>query len=299
MNIEFQMQYEKYLNLVENALHDSIPLPETSWPSFGPPKAVVEAMRYSLLSGGKRIRPVMLLAAYAAFSQQQIEEALPFSVAIEMIHTYSLIHDDLPSMDDDIMRRGKPTCHMVYGEALAILAGDALLNLAYETMLKSSHPMAMQAMKEIALRAGASGMIAGQVADIMLSGTKSDTDTVKYIHCHKTADLLTAPVIAGLILSHAPNEIIKAGKEFGKQVGLAFQITDDLLDISGDPKLIGKPAHRDIEMEKLTWPAVVGVDQAQKDADDAIKKAIKIAESFGKNKGFFQSLARSLKNRVK
>lgn len=298
MTQAYLQQYETYQSLVEQALVDAIPQPEEDWPKAGPPKAIAQAMRYSLLAGGKRLRPVLLLAAYEAYSPQ-IQTAMPYALAVEMIHTYSLIHDDLPAMDDDSLRRGKPTNHIMYGEAMAILAGDALLNLAFETMLTSDHPKGQTAMREIALRTGASGMIAGQTADILFSGKSFDIDTVRYIHQHKTADLLTAPILAGLTLADAPDEALQAGREYGRQLGLAFQITDDLLDLHGDPEVTGKESQQDQILQKLTWPKVVGEQQAKIDAEHAVMAAAKLTNAFGKNKAFFHALAVSLLKRVK
>ena len=179
---------------------------DESSPAEGvPPQSLRSAMRYSLLLPGKRIRPVLLLAAYHLL-REDWQSVLPYACALEMIHTYSLVHDDLPAMDDDALRRGKPTNHRVFGENMAILAGDGLLNMAYETMLNApftaEHPReAVNAMREIAMRAGVTGMIAGQTLDVKLEGHTPEVDSVRYIHLHKTADLLTAPVVAGLMLA--------------------------------------------------------------------------------------------------
>jgi geranylgeranyl diphosphate synthase type II len=210
-----------------------------------------------------------------------------------------LIHDDLPAMDDDDLRRGKPTNHMVFGEAISILAGDGLLNLAYETMLRSCHPNTLDAMRVIAKRSGVSGMIAGQTADILLSGQTKTKNGVTYIHQHKTADLITASVVAGFVLAGVGDNVLLSADEYGKYLGFAFQISDDLLDLTGDPLLTGKASQRDELLDKVTWPAVVGQKRAKIDAEDAVNRAIKAAEHFGNNKAFFQSLAMSLLNRVK
>ena len=194
---DFQSQYSDLQNRVEQALQAAVPLPLADWPSAGVPTQLAQAMRYSLLAGGKRLRPVLLLAAYGSL-HDDLTPALPFAVAVECIHTYSLVHDDLPAMDDDDLRRGKPTNHKVFGEAMAILAGDALLNLAFELMSESKLPRAMDVIKIIASRSGAAGMIAGQTADILMSNQPADQDMVRYIHQHKTADLITAPVLAAL-----------------------------------------------------------------------------------------------------
>ena len=295
---EFSDQYSRYQALTETALAAALPLPASPWPDAGIPYRLSEAMRYSLLDGGKRLRPVLLLAAFNIL-EDDLNPALPFACALEMIHTYSLIHDDLPAIDDDALRRGKPTSHKVFGEAMAILAGDALLNLAFETMSLSSHVGALDALRIIAYRAGAGGMIAGQAADMILSGHKPEKSSLRYIHLHKTADLITAGILAGLSLASADSALIKAGLEFGTQFGLAFQITDDLLDIRGDAALTGKAVSKDLAHGKMTWPNAVGIEQAEADAQQAILSAIGAAEGFGRQSAFFQALAGSVQKRVK
>ena len=261
-----------------------------------PPQPLRSAMRYSLLLPGKRIRPTLLLAAYHLVKEDW-ESVLPFACALEMIHTYSLIHDDLPAMDDDELRRGKPTNHRVYGENMAILAGDGLLNMAYETMLGApftqAHPaQAVSAMREIAHRAGVCGMIAGQTLDVKLEGCEPSRESVRYIHLHKTADLLTAPITAGLMLAGATEEQIEAGRVYGRGIGLAFQIVDDLLDIEGDAALLGKQTGMDAQRGKMTWPAVCGVDQARKDAQAAVDDAVSAMRLFGRKGEKLSDLAR-------
>ena len=296
--MDFQKQYQGYQKQAESALNACISLPRVPWPEQGMPLILSEAMRYSLLTGGKRLRPVLLLAAYHTL-HDDLEPALPFAAAIELIHTYSLIHDDLPAMDNDDLRRGGPTSHKVFGEAIAILAGDAMLTFAFELMSKSRLTNALQAICTISSRAGASGMIAGQTADIVLSNQQPGQELVSYIHLHKTADLITASVLAGLQLAQAGEDSQKAGLVYGQSLGLAFQITDDLLDLLGDPSLTGKSGQRDQELGKITWPSVVGVDQAKKDAEKAIKDALTAAGSLGRNAAFFQALALSIPKRVK
>ena len=259
------------------------------------PQPLRSAMRYSLLLPGKRLRPVLLLAAYHLLKDDW-KEAIPFACALEMIHTYSLIHDDLPAMDDDKLRRGQPTNHLVYGENMAILAGDGLLNLAYETMLSAplceKEPAhALRAAREIACRAGVRGMIAGQTLDVKLEGSEPNRDNVRYIHLHKTADLLTAPVVAGLMLAGANEEQLEAGRQYGRGIGLAFQIVDDLLDIQGDVHKLGKETGMDAQRGKLTWPAVCGVEQSRKDALEAVSQAVRAMQLFGTKGDFLAELA--------
>lgn len=262
-----------------------------------PPQPLRSAMRYSLLLPGKRIRPVLLLAAYHLI-RDDWQSVLPFACALEMIHTYSLVHDDLPAMDNDDLRRGKPTNHRVFGENMAILAGDGLLNMAYETMLNApftaEHPaQAVAAMREIAKRAGVTGMIAGQTLDVKLEGHEPCRESVRYIHLHKTADLLTAPVTAGLLLAGATDEQIAAGQAYGCGLGLSFQIQDDLLDLEGDVALLGKQTGMDAQRGKMTWPAVCGVEKAREDAAQAVQSAVNAMAVFGERADFLTTLARN------
>lgn len=295
--MDFQSRYAQYQTLVEKALEGYLPKPTKDWPDLGPPRLLAEAMRYSLLAGGKRLRPVLLMAAYHV-KKSKVEPALPFAAAVEMIHSYSLIHDDLPALDNDDLRRGKPTNHKVFGEAIALLAGDALLTQAFVLMSASKLPRAQEAFAILAARSGPAGMIAGQVADISLTGSQPDADLVRYIHQRKTADLLTAAVVMGLTLTGADERMLAAGEAYGKNLGLAFQITDDLLDLEGDPKLTGKMGNKDQALGKLTWPAVVGVKKARQDAKQAILQAVHAAEVFGKKGAFLQTLAQRQINRV-
>lgn len=296
------MSMEAYRAAVEQAL-EALPLSmgANGEPVIVPQEGVVpqplsSAMRYSLLLPGKRIRSVLLLAAYGLI-RDDWQEVLPFACALEMIHTYSLIHDDLPALDNDELRRGKPTNHRVFGENMAILAGDGLLNMAYETMLESSfaaaHPeRALPAVREIARRAGVRGMIAGQTLDVVLEGSAPNRDSVRYIHLHKTADLFTAPVVAGLTLAGAADCQLEAGRAYGRGLGLAFQIEDDLLDLEGDAAVLGKQTGMDARRGKLTWPAVCGVEQSRRDAAQAVTDAVEALASFGERANLLCDLAR-------
>lgn len=299
---------KRYQNAVEQALREfpllqgagEAPVTEAaSQPPCDdlPPQPLRSAMRYSLLLPGKRLRPALLLAAYHLLAEDW-QSVLPFACALEMIHTYSLIHDDLPAMDDDALRRGQPTNHRVYGENMAILAGDGLLNMAYETMLDASftaaHPdRAVRAMGEIARRAGVRGMIAGQTLDVKLEGHPPTEACVRYIHLHKTADLLIAPVTAGLMLAGAGEEQLEAGRAYGQGLGLAFQIEDDLLDLEGDVAALGKQTGMDAQRGKMTWPAVRGVQQARLDAREAVDQAVTALSVFGEKAQKLSDLARN------
>lgn len=287
------MNDKEMLNAYKAQLEDYL----DKLPITGAPEQLREAMRYSLLNGGKRLRGYLLLAA-CELGGGDAEAALPFAAALEMIHAYSLIHDDLPAMDNDTMRRGKPTNHVVFGEALAILAGDALLTHAVEIMAASGHPKAFHAMGEIIRAAGVGGMLAGQTLDVMNEGAEPDIALVKEIHKSKTAALLTAPLTAGLILAGAEEKLVEAGRAYGYHLGMAFQIVDDLLDLEGDPALMGKTLGKDQEEGKLTWPVCVGVEQARKDAEAHIGQAVDALAPFGEKAAFLRALALSTLHRA-
>ena len=265
-------------------------------PMAGAPEPLRSAMRYSLLSGGKRLRGCLALIACET-AGGAAEDALPFAAALEMIHAYSLIHDDLPAMDNDTLRRGKPTNHVVYGEAVAILAGDGLLTHAFELMASSPHPRAFRALGEIAWAAGVGGMLAGQALDVTLEGTRPEKAVVERIHRGKTAALLTAPVTAGLILGGATEEEIAAGREYGLHLGIAFQIVDDLLDLEGDAALMGKTLGKDLEEGKLTWPACVGIAQARLDAAAHTDAALRALSPFGARGDALRAVAAAILKR--
>ena len=283
--------YEEYRVQVENAL---CPMLE----SLGDiPERLLEAMRYSLAAGGKRLRPVMLLAA-CDMACGDTATALPFACAIEMIHTYSLIHDDLPAMDNDDMRRGKPTNHKVFGEDLAILAGDGLLNAATELMARAALRMAdsrgIRALEIIMRHAGVTGMIAGQTRDVLSEGEKPREDLVAYIHSHKTADLLEAPMEAGLALAGADEEQIRAGYEYGYHLGMAFQMTDDLLDVTGNAALLGKNTGMDAALDKMTWVALRGTEGTRQDACEQVEKAVEAIDCLPWEHRFFTDIVREI-----
>ena len=283
--------YEEYLSLVEHALG---PMLE----SLGViPDRLLEAMKYSLEAGGKRLRPVMLLAA-CEMAGGDTETALPFACALEMIHTYSLIHDDLPAMDNDDLRRGKPTNHKVFGEDLAILAGDGLLNAAAELMARTALRMAdsrgIRALEIIMRHAGVTGMIAGQTRDVLSEGETPREDLVSYIHSHKTADLLEAPMEAGFALAGADENQIRAGQVYGLHFGLAFQMTDDLLDVKGDAALMGKNTGMDSALNKMTWIALRGVEGTERDAAEQVDLAVQALSDLPWEHGFFEKLVRGV-----
>ena len=294
-------KYVAYQTLVENALASAI-LPGGTVPDENEiPGLLGQAMRYSLMAGGKRLRPVMLLSAYA-LKKEDVTPALPYAVALEMIHTYSLIHDDLPAMDDDDLRRGMPTCHKAYGEAMAILAGDGLLNMAYEVMLGAAVRLntreAVSAASAIARRAGVTGMVAGQALDVSMEGQKPQASLVEYIHRHKTADMLTGAVEAGLTLAGGTGKELDAVRDYGFHMGVAFQIVDDILDLTGEEKLLGKRTGMDEKHGKLTWPACVGMEKAREDARLHVEAAVCSLSLFEQRGNFLAYLAQSMLHRV-
>ena len=239
------------------------------------PQSLKEAMVYSLNAGGKRVRPALVLATLKSFGKP-VEDGLEVACAIEMIHTYSLIHDDLPAMDDDDLRRGKPTNHKVFGEALAILAGDALFTYSFELIANMQGVSAenkLLLVQEIAKAAGPEGMVGGQVADMEGENQSLTIEELMYIHEHKTGDLLSASIISGAILAGAtPNDLTHL-KRFAKELGLMFQIKDDILDVEGDAETIGKPIGSDDGNNKSTYPNLLGLDGAKAKLNEHMDKA--------------------------
>lgn len=294
-------KYVTYQTLVEEALGAAIRPGDTVPGDDEIPGLLGQAMRYSLMAGGKRLRPVMLLGAYA-LKKDDVAKALPFAVALEMIHTYSLIHDDLPAMDDDDLRRGMPTCHKAYGEAAAILAGDGLLNMAYEIMLKAALKLntreAVAAAAAVARGAGVTGMVAGQSLDVSMEGHRPEMMLVSYIHRHKTADMFVGAAEAGLALAGGTEDELSAVRDYGVHMGVAFQIVDDLLDIMGEEKLLGKKTGMDEKHGKLTWPACVGADKAREDACRHVDAAVCALSLFEQRGNFLSYLAQSMLHRV-
>lgn len=276
----------EYKAMVESALSSCLDALD------GIPEKLKEAMKYSLLAGGKRLRPVMLLAA-CDMAGGSLEEAIPFACALEMIHTYSLIHDDLPGMDNDDLRRGRPTNHKVFGEGLAILAGDGLLNGAMEVCMKAGARMndlrGYRAAESLIRHAGVTGMIAGQTVDVTMEGSTPTEELVSYIHRHKTADLIQAPMEMGMILAGCEQDEIGMACRYGEHMGIAFQIVDDILDVTGDPALMGK--NTGMDEQKLTWVALKGIGQARKDAESQIQEAVQALQRLPYDHSFFDDLA--------
>lgn len=258
-------------------------------------KTVFKAMNYSMKAGGKRLRPILIMESYRACGGKS-EEYIPFSVAIEMIHTYSLIHDDLPALDNDELRRGKPTNHKVFGEAMAILAGDALLSHAFEIMLGESLNIekpknGLRASYEIAKGAGIYGMVGGQVVDVESEGQHIEKEKLDFIHKNKTASMIRACMRAGAIIAGADEEKLDAMTNYGENIGLAFQIVDDILDIVGDEKTLGKHVGSDIENEKSTYPSLFGIEKSWEMAEELILNANEELKRIDENTDFLFGLA--------
>ncbi len=294
-------EYGYYKELIEKHLLDF--LPDVDHKSI----TVYNAMKYSLEAGGKRLRPVLLLAT-CDFVGGDINAAIPYACALEYIHTYSLIHDDLPEVDDDELRRGKPTNHMVFGHAMALLAGDGLLSTAFEMMNKDmlmyfqdtcSLKKRICASYEIAKGAGCRGMIAGQVADIEAEGKRCSTEMLDYIHLNKTAALITAAVRAGAHLGGSDDETIGRLTMYAENLGLAFQIADDILDVEGNASELGKNTGKDAEHNKSTYPALYGLEASRMRLQELTQNAINVMAPYYDNAEFFTNLVKELAERKK
>lgn len=258
----------------------------------------IEAMRYSLFAGGKRVRPILCLAAGNAInnSPETTEKLLPIGVALECIHTYSLIHDDLPAMDDDQLRRGKPTNHILYGEAGAILAGDGLLTYAFDLLSKSDisaiNPTdRLRIISLIAQAAGSIGMVGGQSLDMINENKEFPIETLQTIHRHKTGSLITCSVLTGAVGAGADEKQIEALKQYGDNIGLAFQIVDDLLDATSTTEQLGKGAGSDAERGKATYPAFYGIEKTRQLAQDAVERSTRALAGFDENAEPLRALA--------
>jgi len=270
-------------------------------PESTPPQTIHRAMRYSLFAGGKRIRPVLCLEAARAVADfaPGAEEA---ACALEFVHTYSLIHDDLPALDNDDLRRGRPTCHKAFGEATAILAGDALQTYAYEVLARLQCPAEARVaiIAQIAHATGTiGGMISGQVMDLEAEHTRPDAQTLEYIHRSKTGALLTASVVTGGIYAGGSEEQIQSLRDFGQNIGLAFQIVDDVLDVTQTSEQLGKTAGKDKAEEKATYPALFGIEASLKKADELVAKASAALDSFGDRAATLREIAHFLVERKK
>ena len=259
----------------------------------GVPESLLDAVRYSLFAGGKRLRPALALGAAEVVSGHD-SFALPVACSLEMIHTYSLIHDDLPAMDDDDLRRGKPTCHKVYGEATAILAGDALLTMAFDAAAETGSTAIVRA---LAQAAGAGGMVGGQQLDLEGEGKQLDLVALQSIHRAKTGALIQVSLRCGAMAAGATDGQVEALADYGKHLGLAFQITDDILDVVGAESVIGKPVGSDESREKSTYPALLGLDESRRLAVEAVASALAALDVFGEEAENLRNLARFVADR--
>ena len=269
---------EEQRRIVEKALARAVPATSVR------PAIIHKAMRHSLLGGGKRLRPILTLAAAETCGVKDPADILPAACAVELIHTYSLIHDDLPCMDDDDLRRGRPTSHKVFGEGVAVLAGDALLTRAFgliaEIKPAKRYPLSLL-LEETASAAGSLQLIAGQVADLEAEGKKLSIADVRFIHERKTAAMITLPLRLGAMTANATPAQLKALTEFGQALGLAFQILDDILDVTATSEQLGKSAGKDLKAAKATYPAVIGLEAARKEAGIQTRKALRSLELLG------------------
>ncbi|RMD58492.1 MAG: polyprenyl synthetase family protein, partial [Nitrospirae bacterium] len=263
------------------------------------PEILCEAMSYSLTAGGKRLRPILSIAAYEAIGGEDEELIIPIASSIEFIHTYSLIHDDLPAMDDDDLRRGRPTNHKVFGEATAILAGDALLTEAFSIISNLDAPpmMLLSVIKELSAAAGPEGMVGGQMVDILSEGKRIDKETLCFIHQHKTGDMITSSVRIGAIVAQSSEEDLQAMTLYGGCIGMAFQIVDDILDVTGTTEELGKTAGADAARGKNTYPAIFGLEKSEKEARRLIREAIKAVAEFGERAEPLRDIARYILER--
>jgi geranylgeranyl diphosphate synthase, type II len=260
------------------------------------PASIHKAMRYSVFAGGKRVRPILCLEAAGMFSENPVA-AVSTGCALEFIHTYSLIHDDLPALDNDDLRRGKPTCHKVFGEAIAILAGDALLTLAFQTLafVPIDPQRRLNILATIAQAAGTDrGMIGGQVADLEAEKKAPDVGTLEYIHRSKTAALIRASIVAGGIAGGATNEDVERLRRFGENIGWAFQVVDDILDVEESSAALGKTAGKDQAQQKATYPALYGILQSRDIAADLAAKAMRELECYGERAARLRELGQFL-----
>lgn len=278
-----------YLDEINSALKEYLPTADD---------VVSQAMRYSVENGGKRIRPALLLE-FCRVCGGDYKKAVPFACALEMIHTYSLIHDDLPCMDNDDFRRGKPSCHIAFGEEYALLAGDALLTLAFETAMKSnlSAEITVKAAKELAKAAGVLGMVGGQVLDLQNEGKKVGVSDLQKTDELKTGELIRAACVLGCVCAGADDKKIAAAEKYAHDIGIAFQIVDDILDVTSDEETLGKPIGSDEENQKSTYVSLLGIEKSRKTAEELTLNAQKALDAFDGDVSSLKDFAEKLKNR--
>src|SRR5437016_13305626 len=287
---------EQGQNVIDQALEKLLPSPTQR------PESIHQAMRHSVFAGGKRLRPILCMEAARMVAGKLPAGIEDLGAALEMLHTYSLVHDDLPALDNDDLRRGKPTCHKVFGEALAILAGDALQTQAYEVLAKLRCPAEarVRIIDDMARGTGTvDGMIGGQVKDLEAERQKPDAATLEYIHRSKTGALITASLVSGGIYVGGTHAEIQRLRDFGRAIGLAFQIVDDVLDVTQSSIQLGKTAGKDTASEKATYPALFGIEESERKADALVTSGCNSLESFGQRAQTLKELARFLVQRKK
>lgn len=287
--MNFEIELKEKIDIVNNKLEKYI--------NNGYPNIIYNSMRYSVFAGGKRLRPVMMLSACELFNYDK-EAVLPFACALEMIHTYSLIHDDLPAMDNDDFRRGKLTSHKKFGEDIAILTGDALLHYAMEIManecVNNCNIKTVKAMQAIAYGAGINGMLSGQVVDVISEGKKITASELEFIHKNKTAAMIIAALKSGAILGGADEYKIKEIEEVGEKIGVAFQIQDDVLDVIGEKEILGKPIGSDEKNQKVTYVTMYGIEESKKFVEKLSNEAVEILEGISEKSEFLIELTKYL-----
>ena len=294
MNFKEQMSVK--VAEIEKILKSYMPAEE------GPQKVIMEAMNYSVTVGGKRLRPMLMQETYRLFGGEG-EAIEPFMAAQEMIHTYSLVHDDLPAMDNDEFRRGKKTTWVAFGEDMAILAGDGLLNYAFETALrafeKAESSKVVECLKILSKKAGIYGMIGGQVVDVMSEEKKIDKATLLFIHRNKTSALIQSSMMIGAVMAGASKEEVEKIEQIGEDIGIAFQIQDDILDVTSSLEVLGKPVHSDEKNEKTTYLTLEGLEKSKKDVEELSHRAIQGLKSFDRENQFLNELVEMLIHREK
>lgn len=295
---QFQREQEDKLRQIEGILQNALPQ-EVSYQ-----KTIQDAMEYSLMAGGKRLRPMLLMESYYLFGGSDLASVSPYMAAIEMIHSYSLVHDDLPAMDNDRYRRGRKTTHVVFGEDMGILAGDALLNYAYETAVQglwqTKNPSGgLRALDILTRKAGVYGMVGGQVVDVELTGQPVSAEQLQFIYQLKTGALLEAALMMGAALAGASEKDISDMEQIGRNVGMAFQIQDDILDLTSTTEELGKPVHSDEKNNKTTYVTLYGMEQAVQSVEQYSGKALKLLEEMKKENPFLNTLIETLISRKK
>lgn len=295
---KFEIEQKKRTAKIDQILSETLPAEITFQ------KTIADAMEYSVMAGGKRIRPMLIWESYQLFGGADLSAVAPFMAAMEMIHTYSLVHDDLPAMDNDAYRRGRKTTHVVFGEDMGILAGDALLNYAYETACRGIRKtgqldQGLRALEILAGKAGVYGMVGGQVVDVEMTGKPLDAERLEFIYRLKTGALLEASLMIGAALAGASEQEIACMEQIGNKVGMAFQIQDDILDLVSTTEELGKPVHSDEKNEKTTYVTIYGMEEAKQAVARYSQEALELLKGFPQQNLFLNTLIESLISRKK